>query len=151
MHTVKVENPHAFNLIMGRFPFIKTIDEIYQALVKALPGIRFGLACKDNSKPETIRLAGTDDSLMSLAKKNALNIGAGDTFILFLEDPGTVTVMNALKDVKDISAIYCATNHNVEVIVSDGKQGRGIMGLLGGYASQDDRRILFKKNPDPIV
>ncbi len=145
MHTIKVDNPNSFNMVVGQFPYIKTIDEIHHVLVESVPGIKFGLAFNETSQPVTVRSAGTDNSLIDLARKNADNIGAQDTFVLFLGESSPVPAMKALKHVPDISQIYCATAGQVEVIVSDGVGG--ILGLLGGYSGEDEKEVhVLKKN-----
>ncbi|MFQ5708889.1 MAG: adenosine-specific kinase [bacterium] len=132
LHTVKIEKPEGLNVIMGQSHFIKTVEDIYEALVGTVPGIKFGLAFNESSGPRLVRLSGTDDSLKDLAKQNAMNIGAGHLFILLLENAFPINVMKALKDVPEICEIYCATANPVEVIVAETEQGRGVMGLVDG-------------------
>lgn len=141
MQTIKVENPHAFSMVMGQFPFVRTINDIHETLVHRMPGIRFGLAFSDDSEPTTVRAAGTDDFLIDLAKRNIDNIAALETFVLFLDSAVPVSVMKALKEVPDIRKIYCATKNQVEIIVSEGPNGRGIMGLLGGFCPENETKI----------
>ncbi|MFQ5864561.1 MAG: adenosine-specific kinase [bacterium] len=134
LETVKVEKPDGLNMIMGQSHFIKTVEDIHEALVGTIPGIRFGLAFNESSGPRLVRYSGTDDSLIDLAKKNAKNIGAGHLFVLFMENAFPINVMKALKGVPEICEIYCATANQVEVVVAETNQGRGIMGLIDGYS-----------------
>ncbi len=131
LRTVKVENPDGLNIIMGQSRVIRTVDEIYEALVGAIPGIRFGVAFNEGAgEPEVVRFSGTDKSLVELAKRNALNIGANHLFVLLTQNAFPITVMKSLKAISDISEIYCATDNAVEVIVVDSDHGRGVMGLV---------------------
>jgi adenosine/AMP kinase len=134
LQTVKIEKPEGLNMIMGQSHFIKTVEDIHEALVGTVPGIKFGLAFNESSGPRLVRFTGTDDALIELAKKNAKNIGAGHLFILFLENAFPINVMRALKEVPEICEIYCATANPVEVVVAETDQGRGIMGLIDGYS-----------------
>ena len=134
LQTVKVENPDGWNMIMGQSHFIKTVEDIHEALIGTVPGIKFGLAFNEASGPRLIRFSGTDDALIDLAKKNAGQIGAGHVFILFMDNAFPVNVMKALKDVPEICTIYCATANPVEVILAETEQGRGVMGLVDGYS-----------------
>ncbi|MFQ5605349.1 MAG: adenosine-specific kinase [bacterium] len=134
LQTVKIENPNNLNMVMGQSHFIKTVEDIHEALVGTIPGIKFGLAFNEASGPRLIRFSGTDDSLIELAKKNAGNVGAGHIFVLFLAEAYPINVMRALKSVPEICEIYCATANPVEVIVAETEQGRGVMGLIDGYS-----------------
>lgn len=134
LETVKVEKPDGLNMIMGQSHFIKTVEDIHEALVGTVPGIKFGLAFNESSGPRLVRYSGTDDALIDLAKKNAKNIGAGHLFVLFLENAFPINVLKALKEVPEICEIHCATANPVEVIVAQTDQGRGVMGLVDGYS-----------------
>ncbi len=140
LQTVKVDNPDGLNVIMGQSHFIKTVEDIHEALVGTIPGIKFGLAFNEASGPRLVRYSGTDDALIELAKKNAGNIGAGHVFILFMENAFPINVMKALKDVPEICSIYCATANPVEVILAETEQGRGVMGLVDGYSPVADEK-----------
>ncbi|MFQ5650736.1 MAG: adenosine-specific kinase [bacterium] len=135
LHTIRVENPRAHNLVVGQSNLTETIDQIHAALVGTVPGIKFGLAFNVLSVPNSVKATGTDDTLIGLARKNAECIGAGQTFVLLLENAQPIRVMKALKQVSQIQHIYCATNHSVEFIVVENANGRGVMGLLGSISS----------------
>ena len=148
METVKIENPKSLNMIMGQAHFIKTVEDIHEALITTVPNIKFGLAFNEASGHRLIRFTGTDDSLINLAKKNAKNIGAGHLFILFLDNAFPINVMKTLKDVPEICQIYCATANPVEVIVAETEQGRGVLGLIDGFTpvgEEDENHIKERK------
>ena len=135
LKTVKIEKPEEINFILGQSHFIKTVEDIHEALVTAVPGIRFGLAFSEASGECLVRWTGTDDAMIELAQKNARAIGAGHSFILFL-GPGffPVNVLNAIKLVPEVCRIFCATANPVEVLVAETEQGRGILGVVDGYS-----------------
>jgi len=130
---VKVEKPDDVNFILGQSHFIKTVEDIHEALVTAVPGIKFGLAFCESSGKALVRWSGTDEGMIELAKKNALSLGAGHTFFIFLA-PGffPVNVLNAVKAVPEVCRIFCATANPVEVIVAETEQGRGVLGVIDG-------------------
>jgi len=132
---VKIEKPEEINFILGQSHFIKTVEDIHEALVTAVPGIRFGLAFSEASGECLVRWTGTDDAMIELAQKNARAIGAGHSFIIFL-GPGffPVNVLNAVKLVPEVCRIFCATANPVEVLVAETEQGRGILGVVDGYS-----------------
>lgn len=130
---VPVEKPEAVNLILGQSHFIKTVEDLHEALVTAVPGIKFGLAFCEASCPALVRATGTDDDLVELAKRNALAVGAGHSFFVFLgEGVFPVNVLNAVKMTPEVCRIFCATANPVEVIVAETEQGRGILGVVDG-------------------
>jgi adenosine/AMP kinase len=130
---VPIDKPEAVNFILGQSHFIKTVEDLHEALVGAVPGITFGLAFCEASEPALVRASGTDDELSDLAKKNALALGAGHTFIIFLgEGFYPVNVLNAVKMVPEVCHIFCATANPVEVILAETEQGRGILGVVDG-------------------
>jgi adenosine/AMP kinase len=116
--------------------FIKTVEDLYEALVNSVPGIRFGLAFCESSGPCLVRHEGTDEELRKLAAEKALEIGAGHSFIIFLRGAYPINVLNAVKAVPEVCQIYCATGNPVEVIVAETEQGRGILGVVDGYRSK---------------
>ena len=130
--TVKIDKPEAINFILGQSHFIKTVEDIHEALINAVPGIRFGLAFCEASGPALIRFSGTSDTMIELAKTNALNIAAGHSFIIFLENCFPLNVLNTIKQVPEVCGIYCASANPVEVIVAESEQGRGILGVIDG-------------------
>jgi adenosine/AMP kinase len=130
---VKIEKPEATNFILGQSHFIKTVEDVHEALVNAVPGIKFGVAFCEASGKCLIRWSGTDEAMIDLAKKNALAIGAGHSFIVFLADGYfPVNVLNSLKNVTEVCSIFCATANPTEVLVAETGQGRGILGVVDG-------------------
>jgi adenosine/AMP kinase len=134
---VRIEKPEEVNLILGQSHFIKTVEDIHEALVTAVPGIRFGLAFCESSGKALVRWSGTDEAMVELARANALRIAAGHAFLIFLA-PGfyPVNVLNAVKAVPEVCHIFCATANPVEVIIAETEQGRGILGVVDGIHTQ---------------
>ncbi len=130
--TVEIEKPEDVNVILGQSHFIKTIDDVYEALVGTGPHLRFGIAFCEASGPCLVRRAGNDEELITLAVENATAIGAGHSFIVFLREGFPVNVLNQLKQVPEVCRIYCATANPVEVIVVQTELGRGIAGVVDG-------------------
>jgi len=146
---VPIDKPESLNFILGQTHFIKTVEDVHEAMVNAVPGIRFGLAFCEASGACLVRCSGTDNALVELARKNALNIGAGHTFILFLgEGFYPINVLNALKMVPEVCRIFCATANPTQVVVACSEQGRGVMGVIDGFAPkgvEDDEGIAWRK------
>jgi adenosine/AMP kinase len=136
LKTIPVENPEHLNFIMGHSHFIKTVEDLYEAIVNTVPGAKFGLAFCEASDVCLVRHTGTDDELVALARKNALNLGAGHSFIIFMRDMFPVNILNTIKQVPEVCRIFCATANPVEVIVAETSLGRGIMGVIDGFASK---------------
>lgn len=134
--TVKIEKPDDINFILGQSHFIKTVEDLHEALVGSVPGIRFGLAFCEASGPALVRFSGTSDDMIALAKTNAINLSAGHSFIIFLENCFPVNVLNAVKQVPEVCRIFCASANPVEVIVAETEQGRGILGVIDGVKPQ---------------
>lgn len=133
--SVRIEKPELTNFILGQTHFIKTVEDVHEALVGAVPGIKFGLAFCEASGKCLVRCSGTDAAMLDLAKKNALAIGAGHSFIVFLgEGFFPVNVLNALKMVPEVCRIFCATANPTEVMIAQTEQGRGILGVVDGAA-----------------
>ncbi len=131
--TVWIEKPGKINFVLGQTHFIKSVEDIHEALVGAVPGIKFGLAFCEASGKCLVRWSGTDDSMVELARKNAVAIAAGHSFILFLDEGFyPLNVLNTLKMVPEVCRIYCATANPTEVIVAETNQGRGILGVVDG-------------------
>lgn len=130
--TVRIEKPEDLNFIFGQSHFIKTVEDIHEVLVNAVPGIKFGLAFCESSGSCLVRSSGTDEKLVKLAERNALKIGAGHTFIVFLGNAYPINVLNAVKRVPEVCRIFCATANSVEVIVGETKQGRAVLGVVDG-------------------
>jgi adenosine/AMP kinase len=134
--TIKIENPNDMNFILGQSHFIKTVEDIYEAMVNTVPMAKFGVAFCEASDVCLVRHTGTDDEMVELAKKNAFALSAGHCFILFMKDMFPVNVLNAVKNVPEVCRIFCATANPVEVIMAESEQGRGILGVIDGYASK---------------
>lgn len=134
--TVAIEKPEAVNMILGQAHFIKTVEDLHEALVGAVPGIEFGLAFCESSGPALVRASGTSDDLVSLAKKNALALSAGHVFLIFLGNAYPINVLRAIKDVPEVCRIFCATANPVQVILAETEQGRGVMGVVDGVKSK---------------
>ena len=134
LKVVEIKNPKELNFILGQTHFIKSVDDLHEALVTAVPGIKFGLAFCEASGPCLIRRSGTDESLVNLAVKNAEAIGAGHSFIIFLDGSFPINVLPAIKAVPEVCHIICASANPVQVIVAESDQGRGILGVIDGYS-----------------
>jgi uncharacterized protein len=131
--SVKVDKPETTNFVLGQSHFIKTVEDIHEALVNTVPGIKFGLAFCESSGDALVRTTGTDNAMVELARKNALNVGAGHSFFLFLGDGFyPINILNALKWIPEVCRIYCATANPAEVIVAVSDTGRGILGVIDG-------------------
>lgn len=147
--TLKIEKPEVVNFILGQTHFIKSVEDIHEALVTAVPGIKFGLAFCEASGACLVRWTGTDEAMIELARKNAQAIGAGHSFIVFLgEGYYPINVLNALKMVPEVCRIFCATANPTEVIVGETEQGRGILGVIDGSAPkgiEDEGGIAWRK------
>jgi adenosine/AMP kinase len=136
LKTVTIEKPADVNCIVGQSHFIKTVEDIHEALVTAVPRIKFGLAFCESSGPALVRWSGTDSEMIELAKKNALALSAGHSFIIFLKDCYPINVLNVVKNVPEVCHIYCATANPVEVVLAETAQGRGILGVIDGVKSK---------------
>jgi adenosine/AMP kinase len=133
---VKLENPQELNLILGQSHFIKTVEDIYEAMVNTVPMAKFGVAFCEASEKCLVRHTGTDEELVELASKNAFNLAAGHSFIVFMKDMFPVNVLNAIRNVPEVCRIFCATANPVEVIVAETELGRGILGVIDGFKSK---------------
>lgn len=132
LEVIKIENPNELNFILGHSHFIKTVEDIHEALVNTVPNIKFGLAFCEASQKCLVRWSGTDDELVQLAQKNAMNLSAGHTFIIFLKDAFPINVLRIVKQVPEVCRIFCATANPLEVIVAKTDLGRGILGVIDG-------------------
>ena len=138
LEIVPIVNPDELNLILGQSHFIKTVEDIYETMVTAVPGCKFGLAFCEASGPALVRSAGTDEALTKLAEENALALSAGHSFILILgEGLYPINVLNQIKMVPEVCRIFCATANPVQVIVAQTDQGRGILGVVDGVTTKD--------------
>ncbi len=147
--TVKIDKPEPINFILGQSHFIKTVEDIHEALVNSVPGIKFGLAFCEASGECLIRWSGTDEAMLDLAKKNAQALSAGHVFILFLgEGFFPINVLGAVKNVPEVVRIFCATANPTQVILAETDQGRGVLGVIDGFASrgvEDEAGIAWRK------
>jgi adenosine/AMP kinase len=134
LHVVDIENPDELNLILGQSHFIKTVEDLHEALAGSAPALRFGIAFCESSGPRLVRRSGNDPDLVELATRNALAIGAGHSFIVFLRDGFPVNVLNQVKLVPEVCRVYCATANPLQVIVAETFAGRGIIGVIDGGA-----------------
>jgi adenosine/AMP kinase len=132
LSVVAIDKPADMNFILGQAHFIKTIEDLYEAVVGTNPAMKFGIAFCEASGPALVRLAGNDDRLTGIARTNAEAIGAGHSFIIFLEHGFPVNILNAVKNVPEVCRIFCATANPTEVIVAGTAQGRGILGVIDG-------------------
>ena len=148
--TVKIEKPETINFILGQTHFIKSVEDIHEALAGAVPRIKFGVAFCEASGKCLVRFSGTDPAMIELAKSNALAIGAGHSFIVFLgEGFFPVNILNALKNVPEVCHIFCATANPTEIVVAVTEAGRGVLGVVDGCAPrgmEDDADISWRKN-----
>ncbi len=133
---IKIQKPPDSNVIIGQAHFIKTVEDLYEALVNSVPGIKFGIGFCEASGPCLVRCHGTDDGLKDIAAKNAFNLGAGHSFIIFIQNAYPINVLKAIRDVPEVCSIYCATANEVEVILSETEQGRGILGVIDGIKAK---------------
>jgi adenosine/AMP kinase len=151
--TVRIDKPGDLNVILGQAHFIKTVEDLYEALAGSSPHLRFGLAFCESSGPRLVRRAGNDPELVELAARNALALGAGHSFVVFLREGFPVNVLNALKQVPEVCRVYCATANPLEVVIAETAQGRGILGVVDGEpplgvegdADEAERKALLRR------
>jgi adenosine/AMP kinase len=129
---VAIDKPADMNFILGQTHFIKSVEDLYEAIVQANPSMKFGIAFCESSGPALVRTAGNDPALISLAQKNALAVGAGHSFIIFMEGGFPVNILNPIKNVTEVCHVFCATSNPTQVIVAETDQGRGILGVVDG-------------------
>ena len=128
----RIDIPEGCNIIFGMSHFIKTVEDLYEVMVNSVPGIKFGLAFNEASGPCLVRKDGTKDNLILSAAKNLKRIGAGHTFLIIMEDAFPINVLPAIKNCREIVNIFCATSNNVQVILTQTEQGRGVLGVIDG-------------------
>jgi adenosine/AMP kinase len=147
--TVVIDKPEAVNFILGQSHFIKTVEDLHEAMVNAVPGIKFGLAFCESSGACLVRWTGTDESMIELAKKNAMAISAGHSFIIFLaEGFFPINVLNAVKLAPEVCRVFCATANPTQVVIAETEQGRAILGVVDGFKPEgieDDEGIAWRK------
>lgn len=149
LQVVSIENPNELNLVLGQSHFIKTVEDMHEALVTAVPGIKFGLAFCEASGHALVRASGTDPALVELAKKNAFALSAGHSFIVFLGAGFfPINVLHAIKHVPEVVNIFCATANPVQVVIAETEQGRGILGVIDGAKCkgiEDEAGVTWRK------
>ena len=147
--TVAIKKPEAVNFILGQSHFIKTVEDLHEAMVNAVPGIKFGLAFCEASGACLVRWTGTDEAMIELAKNNAMALSAGHSFIVFLaEGFFPINVLNAVKIVPEVCRVFCATANPTQVVVAETDQGRAILGVVDGFKPkgvEDDEGIAWRK------
>jgi adenosine/AMP kinase len=132
LETVKIEKPEGLNIVVGQTHFIKSAEDIYEAVVNTVPQARFGVAFCEASSKCLVRVEGNDEKMMGIASNNALRIGAGHSFIIAMKDAYPINILRALRDVPEVCHIICATANDVDVIVARNSTGRGIVGVIDG-------------------
>ncbi len=151
--SVVVKKPEEVNFILAQSHFIKTVEDVHETLVEAVPGIQFGIAFCEASGPRKIRISGTDNEMIKLAVSNAKAVGAGHSLFIFLRNAFPINVLNRIKNISEIVTIFCATANPVEVVIAESKTGNGILGVIDGGSplgiEQDDevkdRKGLLRK------
>jgi len=136
LKVVDIEKPEEMNFILGHSHFIKTVEDIHEAMVNVNPAIKFGLAFCEASQDALVRYSGTDDDLIALAQKNAYNISAGHSFIIFLGNAFPINILNTIKNVPEVTRVFCATANPSQVIIAETEKGRAILGIVDGVKSQ---------------
>ncbi|WP_082728380.1 adenosine-specific kinase [Burkholderia mayonis] len=149
LHTVVIDKPETTNFILGQTHFIKSVEDIHEALVGTVPGIKFGIAFCEASGKRLVRRSGTDAALIELACRNATAIGAGHCFVVFLGDGFyPVNVLNAIKAVPEVCRIFCASANPTEIVVAETGQGRSILGVVDGFPPlgvENDEDVRWRK------
>lgn len=150
IRSVHIEKPEMVNFIFGQSHFIKTVEDLHEAMVNTVPGIKFGIAFCEASGKCLVRWSGTDDDMIALAQKNAMAVGAGHSFFIFLaEGFFPINVLNAVKMVPEVCAIYCATANPVDVLVAESGQGKAVLGVVDGASPkgiETDADIAWRKD-----
>ena len=136
LEIVKIEMPEECNLVLGTAHFIKTVEDLYEALVNAVPGIKFGIGFCEASGPCLVRSEGNDTELENLAKDVASRLGCGHSFIVFLKNAFPINVLDKIKQVSEVCTIHAATANPLEIVVTETEQGRGIMGVIDGFKTK---------------
>lgn len=153
LKSVRVDMPENANVIIGQTHFIKTAEDLYEAIVGTVPQAKFGLAFCEASGPCLVRVEGNDEKLKKLAAENAMKIGAGHTFVVYLENAYPINVLNRIKDLQEVCSIFCATANPLEVVVAENERGRGILGVIDGEKPKglesakdaEDRKAFLRK------
>jgi len=133
---VRIDVPENCNVILGQTHFIKSVEDLHEAIVNTVPNAKFGLAFCEASGACLVRYSGTDKELEKMAADNAMKIGCGHSFIIFMKEMYPINVLNAIKNVPEVCSIFCASANPVEVIITETEQGRAILGVVDGYKSK---------------
>ena len=148
LSVVPIDKPADMNFILGHTHFIKSVEDLYEAIVQTNPSMKFGIAFCEASGPTLLRFIGNDDRLIALAQANGMAIRAGHTFLIFMENGFPVNILNAIKSVPEVCRIYCATANPTDVIIAETDQGRGVLGVVDGFATkalETDQDITARK------
>ena len=153
LKTVRIEIPEGTNVILGQAHFIKTVEDLYEAIAGTVPGAKFGLAFNESSGPCLVRAEGNDEELRQAAIQNALAIAAGHIFVVVLRNAYPINLLHRIREVPEVCSIYCATANPVEVILAQGEQGRGVLGVIDGFSPKGvetpadvaERKVLLRK------
>ncbi|HOY10742.1 MAG TPA: adenosine-specific kinase [Candidatus Omnitrophota bacterium] len=147
--SVPVRKPDDVNVVLGQTHFIKTVEDLYEAIVSSAPGLKFGVAFCEASGACKVRVEGNDEGMKALAAENALGIGAGHTFIICMQNGFPINILNAVKSVCEVCSVFAATANPLEVIVADNGTGRGVLGVIDGMKSagvEDEQDIAWRKD-----
>ncbi|MGD0548962.1 MAG: adenosine-specific kinase [Candidatus Bathyarchaeia archaeon] len=150
---IRIDVPEGVNIVLGQSHFIKTVEDLHEAIVCTVPHAKFGIAFNESSGPCLVRVSGNEQELTTLAGKAALQLGAGHSFIVFLKDAYPINVLDKIKAVPEVCSIYAATANPIQVVVAETDQGRGILGVIDGLKPKDiegpkdveDRKSLLRK------
>ena len=150
---VKMEIPEGSNLVLGQSHFIKTAEDLYEAMTGTAPGAKFGIAFSEASGDCLVRTEGNDKELVEAAKRDSLNLACGHTFVLLMKGAFPINVLNAIKSIQEVCGIFCATANPLEVVVAETDLGRGIMGVIDGFVPRgaendqqtEERRLLLRR------
>jgi len=153
LKTVRIEIPEGTNLILGQSHFIKTVEDLYEAIAGTVPGAKFGLAFNESSGPCLVRAEGNDEELRQAAIHNALAIAAGHIFVVVLRNAYPINLLHRIREAPEVCSVFCATANPVEVIVAEGEQGRGVLGVIDGFSPKGvetpadvaERKVLLRK------
>ena len=149
LETVKIKKPDDLNVIIGQAHFIKTVEDLYETLISSVPNIKFGFAFCESSGATLVRADGNDDELKEMAIDNALAVGAGHTFIIFMKNAFPINILNQIKMIPEVCRIFCASANSLEIIVAQSAQGRGILGVVDGYSPkgvEKDKDVAWRKD-----
>lgn len=133
---VKIQKPDTVNVILGQSHFIKTVEDLHEAIVQTNPSMKFGIGFCESSGAALVRWTGNDQTMIDLAKQNALALSCGHSFLVFIENGFPINILNAIKNVPEVCRIFCATANPVEVIIAETEQGRGILGVIDGVLTK---------------